>query len=115
MNKIIISVLISIVCICFSSCTTAYAMASECGNDCEIVVRYGTPYYDNGILSHYYYRGYYYYPYRYNNVWRYQRYSRPLPRRPIRMYDKPQQIRLHGIHHNRRSMIMQRHHHYPRR
>lgn len=115
MNRIVIVILFLLGCISLSSCTTAYAMTSEYEGDYEIVVRYGTPYYDKGVLSHYYYRGYYYYPYRYNNVWRYQRYSRPLPRRPIRRYDRLQQIRHHGIHNNRRSMIMQRHQHQPRR
>lgn len=71
---LLLSVLLSTVCL--SSCSvSSYAYSTD---DCyymkdrdityNIVVRYGTPFYFNNVLSYYFYDGIYYYPYRYNFV-----------------------------------------------
>lgn len=71
---LLLSVLLST--ICLSSCSVStYAAYST--DDCyvedrdisyNIIVRYGTPFYFNNVLSYYFYDGIYYYPYRYNSV-----------------------------------------------
>ena len=84
MKKYLSSLLIGLMCMLCASCvTSSYAETSVCDEDVQIVIRYGTPYYYNNTLAYYIYDGYYFYPYRYNNAWRFHRYSRPLqPPRP---------------------------------
>ena len=80
MKKLFLTLLICFTTLSFTSCITeAYAETSLYDDDIEIVIRYGTPYYEGSTLIYYYYDGFYFYPYRYNNAWRFHRYSRPLP------------------------------------
>ena len=80
MKKIVFGFILGFICLVFSSCiSTAYAETYDGDDNIEVVIRYGTPYYYNNVLVYYYYNGYYFYPYRHHNVWRYHRYTRPLP------------------------------------
>ena len=87
MKKSIIYILMALFCLTTTTSCVASAYAeTTVGNDddIQVIVRYGTPYdYYNG-MSYYYYGGYWYYLYQYNGVWRYHRYSRPLPPPPVR-------------------------------
>ena len=79
MNKIKYFLILLITAITFASCSTTYASAQSPYEyddtyttpsvTFSTVVRYGTPYYIDNVLSYYLYRGIYYYPYRYNNYW----------------------------------------------
>lgn len=79
MNKIKYFLILLITIITFASCSTTYASAQSpyeyddtyttSSVTFSTVVRYGTPYYIDNVLSYYLYRGIYYYPYRYNNYW----------------------------------------------
>ena len=89
MKKSLSSLLIGLMCMLCASCvTSSYAETSVCDEDVQIVIRYGTQYYYNNTLAYYIYDGYYFYPYRYNNAWRFHRYSRPLPP-PRSHYGRP--------------------------
>jgi len=44
----------------------------------EVVVRYGTPYYYDNVLTYYRYNGWYYYPYYRGRTLYYHRYDRPV-------------------------------------
>ena len=87
MKKLIFALLLALV--TFTSCIS-YAYAQDevyVDNDeaqITVVVRYGTPYYLDGMLLYYLYDGWYYYPYYHNNFWYYYRYQRPLPYDVIR-------------------------------
>lgn len=69
-----------------SSCDTTYAGVDSNQEalldniDINLIVRNGTPYYYNGYLNYYYYRGLYYYPIYYNNYWYFRAYHRPFRR-----------------------------------
>lgn len=69
-----------------TSCETTYAgidsnqKALLDNIDINLIVRNGTPYYYNGYLNYYYYRGLYYYPIYYNNYWYFRAYHRPFRR-----------------------------------
>lgn len=83
MKKYLSILLIGLICMLCTSCVTStYAETGIGDEDVQIVIRYGTPYYYGNTLAYYTYNGYYFYPYRYNNVWRFHRYSRPHYRRP---------------------------------
>ena len=79
MNKIKYFLILLITVITFASCSTTYASSQSpyeyddtyttSSVTFSTVVRYGTPYYIDNILSYYLYKGIYYYPYRYNNYW----------------------------------------------
>ena len=72
-----------------TSCvTTAYAYDDMYDDaDIEVVVTYGTPYYNaEGLLLYYIYRDLYYYPYFYNDRYYLHRYYRPLPPNRMRHY-----------------------------
>ena len=72
-----------------TSCvTTAYAYDDMYDDvDIEVVVTYGTPYYNaEGLLLYYIYRDLYYYPYFYNDRYYLHRYYRPLPPDRMRHY-----------------------------
>ena len=43
------------------------------------IVTYGTPYYYDSVIGYYYYKGLFYYPYLWNNVWYFRPYHRPHP------------------------------------
>ena len=80
MKKYLTILFIGLICMLCTSCVTStYAETSVCDEDIQIVIRYGTPYYYGSTLAYYIYDGYYFYPYRYNNSWRFHRYSKPLP------------------------------------
>ena len=87
MKKYII-ILISMIFLSFglSSCDTTYAGVDSNQEalldniDINLIVRNGTPYYYNGYLNYYYYRGLYYYPIYYNNYWYFRAYNRPFRR-----------------------------------
>ena len=89
MKKYLSILLIGLICMLCTSCVTStYAETGIGDEDVQIVIRYGTPYYYGNTLAYYTYNGYYFYPYRYNNVWRFHRYSRPLPP-PRHYYRRP--------------------------
>lgn len=100
MKKYLSSLLIGLMCMLCASCvTSSYAETSVCDEDVQIVIRYGTPYYYNNTLAYYIYDGYYFYPYRYNNAWRFHRYSRPLPP-PRPNYRRPPHSHNNWHHNN---------------
>ena len=74
--------------LCTSCAASTYAETVVYDEDVQIVIHYGTPYYYGNTLAYYIYNGYYFYPYRYNNTWRFHRYSRPLPP-PRHHYRRP--------------------------
>jgi hypothetical protein len=86
MKKFISLILALMMCISLTSCvTTAYAQTDDEVSDVNVVITYGTPYYNsNGLLLYYIYRDLYYYPYYYNNRWHFRHYTRPLPPRHYR-------------------------------
>ena len=81
MKKIFYTLCLMMICMTFSSCvvTETYASddyqvgvtesVSEAETDISIVIRLGTPYYYNGSLIYYLYKGWYYYPYYYRDYW----------------------------------------------
>lgn len=81
-------ILISVLFLSFglSSCDTTYAGVDSNQEalldniDINLIVRNGTPYYYNGYLNYYFYRGLYYYPIYYNNYWYFRAYHRPFRR-----------------------------------
>ena len=81
-------ILISVLFLSFglSSCDTTYAGVDSNQEalldniDINLIVRNGTPYYYNGYLNYYYYRGLYYYPIYYNNYRYFRAYHRPFRR-----------------------------------
>ena len=89
MKKYLSILLMGLMCMLCTSCVTStYAETTVGDEDIQIVIRYGTPYYYGNSLAYYIYDGYYFYPYRYNNTWRFHRYSRPLPP-PRHHYRRP--------------------------
>jgi len=83
MKKIIAFLTVLIMCITLSSCITS-ARAGVGGTyddvDIDVVISYGTPYYNTeGLLLYYIYRDMYYYPYYYNNRYYFHRYYKPVP------------------------------------
>ena len=102
MNKIKYFLILLITVITFASCSTTYASSQSpyeyddtyttTSVTFSTVVRYGTPYYIDNVLSYYLYRGIYYYPYRYNNYWYFypSHYCRPhgyvYHNRPVHMH-----------------------------
>lgn len=110
MKKYLSILLIGLMCMLCTSCVTStYAETGIGDEDVQIVIRYGTPYYYNNTLAYYIYDGYYFYPYRYNNVWRFHRYSRPLPP-PRHHYRRPPHPHNNWHHDNR----FRRHSYTPR-
>lgn len=91
-GKIVIFALFIASFLCTSCVEAVYAETTYGGDETEMVVRYGTPHYRNNVLIYYHYNGYYFYPYRYGNVLRYHRYTRPLPP-PRHHFHNPPQIR----------------------
>jgi hypothetical protein len=86
------TILTSILC---SSCIApSYMETTVSDEESELVVRYGTPYYYGGTVAYYMYNGGYFYPYSYNNMQRFHRYSRPLP--PRKSYRQAPKPRNHG-------------------
>ena len=55
----------------------------------DTVIRYGTPYYRNGVILYYFYDNIYYYPYYYNNYWYVRAYRRPFTHFSYRPYFRP--------------------------
>lgn len=104
--KKIFSILIGLaMCFTFSSCiTTATAQIDDMYDDVDVnlVITYGTPYYNTeGLLLYYIYRDMFYYPYIYNNTYYFHRYYRPLPpNRAWRYKPLPRDFYKHRPHHN---------------
>lgn len=83
----------------------------------DVIIRYGTPYYMDGVILYYLYKDIYYYPFYYNNYWYVRAYRRPFThfdRRPYfrpHRYDyrfSPGQYRgfdRHGVTHHRHPNI----------
>lgn len=79
MNRIKYFLIMLFMVITLASCSTTYASVQSpyeyddtyttASVTFSTVVRYGTPYYIDNVLSYYLYRGIYYYPYRYNDYW----------------------------------------------
>ena len=59
----------------FSSCAIT---TDETLPTVDVVVRYGTPYYYDNILTYYRYNGWYYYPYYRGRTMYYHRFDRPV-------------------------------------
>lgn len=58
-----IAVIILVMLLLSVSCTGLYEVELSDNLRSSVIVTYGTPYYYNAVLSHYYYPGHYYYPY----------------------------------------------------
>ena len=90
MKKIIGILTVLMMYFTLSSCvTTAQAQVDDMYDDVdiEVVVTYGTPYYNTeGLLLYYIYRDLYYYPYFYHDRYYLHRYYRPLPPNRMRHY-----------------------------
>ena len=81
MKKYLSILFIGLRCMLCTCCVTStYTETGVCDEDVQIVIHYGTPYYYGSTLAYYIYDGYYFYPYRCNNTWRFHRYSRTLPK-----------------------------------
>lgn len=79
-----IKIILIMLCTLFltSSCETYSQVYYDDYNDgvsYTTVVTYGTPYYYDGVIGYYFYRGLYYYPYLWNNVWYFRPYREPHP------------------------------------
>ena len=79
--------LISLICLSlvFSSCDTTSGISNPHDQEIlnnnisySVIIRYGTPYYYNGYLNYYLYKGLYYYPVYYNNYWYFRTFRRPF-------------------------------------
>ena len=55
----------------------------------DVILRYGTPYYRDGVLLYYVYRDIYYYPFFYDNYWYVRAYRRPFIHFDHRPYFRP--------------------------
>ena len=55
----------------------------------DVVIRYGVPYYMDGVLLYYLYNDIYYYPFYYNNYWYVRAYRRPFTHFDHRPYFRP--------------------------
>ena len=55
----------------------------------DVIIRYGTPYYMDGVLLYYLYRDIYYYPFYYNNYWYVRAYRRPFTHFDTKPYFRP--------------------------
>ena len=100
MKKYLAILFIGLMCMLCTSCVTStYAETGVCDEDVQIVIRYGTPYYYGSTIAYYIYDGYYFYPYRCNNTWRFHRYEKPLPP-PRHHYRRPPLPRHNNGHRN---------------
>ena len=111
MKKIISILSALLLCFTFYSCVTStYAQTDDMYDDVDVnvIITYGTPYYNtNGLLLYYMYRDMYYYPYYYNNTYYFHRYYRPLPPHRMGRYKPiPRDFYKHGN--------IYRHHKYSR-
>jgi len=103
MKKVFSFIITLVMCLSLTSCvTTAEAQTdgvyvSTDGVDVDVIITYGTPYYDaEGLLLYYIYRNYYYYPFYTADRWYFRAYSRPL--RYVRPY--PRDFYRHRPHVN---------------
>lgn len=85
MKKVFSFIITLVMCLSLTSCvTTAEAQTdgvyvSTDGVDVDVIITYGTPYYNaEGLLLYYIYRNYYYYPFYTADRWYFRGYSRPL-------------------------------------
>ena len=84
--KLFILAIITSICFSFTSCST-YTYAQPAAVEIEpaevtytTVITYGVPYYIDGIISYYKYRGLFYYPYYWHNHWYVHPYTCIQPR-----------------------------------
>ena len=79
MKRIFNLVIMAIISIILTSCSVGYATTSVYSEpNAEVVVEYGTPYYnESNVVVFYTYEGWYCYPYYYNNVRRFHYYRKP--------------------------------------
>ena len=89
----IVSVILTSIC-CTSCIAPSYMETTVSDEESNLVIRYGTPYYYGGTIAYYMYNGGYFYPYSYNNMQGFRRYSRPLP--PRKSYRPAPKPRTHG-------------------
>ena len=83
MKKIIAFILALTIHISLVSCVTSSYADDDV--DVNVVISYGTPYYnESGLLMYYIYNNRYYYPYYHLNRWHLRHYARPLPPRSYR-------------------------------
>lgn len=85
MKKVFGFIIFLLMCLSFTSCAVvAEAQVDDVyvtsnGVDVDIVIRYGTPYYNaEGLLLYYIYRDLYYYPYYHGSRWYFRSYTRPI-------------------------------------
>lgn len=85
--KLFIFTIITLICFSLTSCST-YTYAQPAAVEVEIeptevtyttVITYGVPYYIDGIISYYTYRGLFYYPYYWHNHWYVHPYTHVQP------------------------------------
>lgn len=55
----------------------------------DVIIRYGVPYYMDGVILYYLYKDIYYYPFYYNNYWYVRAYRRPFTHFDNRPYFRP--------------------------
>ena len=108
MKKIIIETLAAFVfCFTLTSCVkTAQAQIDDVYDDnvdINLVITYGTPYYNvDGLLLYYIYDNLYYYPYYYHNRYYLHRYHRPIPPHWRNRYRPvPRDFYKHNPHHDK--------------
>ena len=105
--KKIFSILIAMtLCFIMSSCVTeVQAQVDDVyyndDIDINLVITYGTPFYNaEGLIIYYVYRDMYYYPYYYHNRYYFHRYRSPLPRHRMGIYKPvPRDFYRHHHHH----------------
>ena len=111
MKRFILGLLFGIgILVSFSSCvTSAYGQDVIVSSDeVDVVVRYGTPYYVDGSILYYMYRGWYYYPHMMNNHYYYHRYAKPLPHHRYIPKGRPVYNHRSSTYHNRPNRVYNR-------
>lgn len=90
MKKVLNLIIAALITLTITSCATIYAqdtVYSKGEPTVNVVIEYGTPYYTtNSLIAYYIYKGWYCYPYYYNNMYGFHYYRKPLPYRDIRHY-----------------------------
>lgn len=85
MKKFFSFIIASVMCLSLTSCVVAAEAQTDGiyvttdGVDVDVIITYGTPYYNaEGLLLYYIYRDLYYYPYYHGSRWYFRSYSRPV-------------------------------------
>ncbi len=75
----VISSLSLVSCVTTAEAQTDAVYASNDALDVDVIITYGTPFYNsNGLLLYYFYRDLYYYPFYSSNHWYFRPYNRPV-------------------------------------